>query len=95
MFSTEVLIAGSDLRLKPGMTVSCEYITFDSRSDVIFVPSECIHEEGKHHYLFVRRRGKITKTEIETGQSNNRHTIVTGNIREGQELVLPETVLTQ
>ena len=95
MFSTEVMIAGSDLRLKPGMTVSCEYITFESEGDVIYVPSECIHEEGNHHYLFVRRRGKITKTEIETGHSNNRHTIVSGNIREGQELVLPESIITQ
>jgi len=95
MFSTEVLIAGSDLRLKPGMTVSCEYITFESKGDVIYVPSECIHEEGKNHYLFVRRRGKVTKTEVEPGLSNNRYTIVNGDIREGQELVLPENMINQ
>jgi len=95
MFSTEVLIAESDLRLKPGMTVSCEYITFESKGDVIYVPSECIHEEGKNHYVFVSRRGKVTKTEVETGHSNNRHTIVNGNIREGQELVLPKSIINQ
>jgi HlyD family secretion protein len=95
MFSTEVLIAGSDIRLKPGMTVSCEYITFESSGDVTYVPSECIHQEGSHHYVFIRRRGNITKTEVETGHSNNRHTIVNGNIREGQELVLPESIINQ
>jgi HlyD family secretion protein len=95
MFSTEVLIEGSDLRLKPGMTVSCEYITFESKGDVMYVPSECIHEEGKNYYIFVRRRDKVTKTEVETGPSNNRHTIVNGNVREGQELVLPESIINQ
>ena len=29
IFPTEVVISESDLRLKPGMTVSCEYITYE------------------------------------------------------------------
>jgi len=93
VFQTEVLISESDLRLKPGMTVSCEYITYEGE-DEFYVPNNCILEENKHFYLFTRKRGKIRKTEVETGPSNNMYTIVSGDLRSGQALELPENILT-
>ncbi|HAM10181.1 MAG: hypothetical protein A2X05_04030 [Bacteroidetes bacterium GWE2_41_25] len=94
IFTTEVLISESDLRLKPGMTVSCEYITYESE-DVMYVPNKCILAESRHFYLFTKRRGTINKTEIETGPSNNMYTIVTGDLKPGQALELPENILTR
>jgi HlyD family secretion protein len=94
VFLTEVLISGTDLRLKPGMTVSCEYITYEGK-DETFVPNNCILEENKHFYLFVRKRGKIRKTEIKTGPSNNMYTVVSGDLKSGQSLELPENILTE
>ena len=93
VFQTEVLISESDLRLKPGMTVSCEYITYEGE-DEFYVPNNCILEENKHFYLFTRKRGKIRKTEVKTGPSNNMYTIVSGDLRSGQALELPENILT-
>jgi HlyD family secretion protein len=93
VFLTEVLISESDLRLKPGMTVSCEYITFEGE-DEFYVPNSCILEENKHFYLFTRKRGKIRKTEIKTGPSNNMYTIVSGDLKSGQALELPGNILT-
>jgi len=93
VFLTEVLISESDLRLKPGMTVSCEYITFEGE-DEFYVPNSCILEENKHFYLFTRRRGKIRKTEIKTGPSNNMYTIVSGDLKSGEALELPGNILT-
>ena len=93
VFLTEVLISESDLRLKPGMTVSCEYITYEGE-DEFYVPNNCILEENKHFYLFTRKRGKIRKTEVKTGPSNNMYTIVSGDLRSGQALELPENILT-
>jgi multidrug efflux pump subunit AcrA (membrane-fusion protein) len=93
VFLTEVLISESDLRLKPGMTVSCEYITYEGE-DEFYVPNNCILEENKHFYLFTRKRGKIKKTEVKTGPSNNMYTIVSGDLRSGQALELPENILT-
>jgi RND family efflux transporter MFP subunit len=92
VFLTEVLISESDLRLKPGMTVSCEYITFESGEE-IYVPGNCILEENKHFYLFTRKRGKIRKIEVKTGPSNNMYTIVSGDLKPGQPLELPENIL--
>ena len=94
IFQTEVLISESDLRLKPGMTVSCEYIIYDSENE-IYIPSNCIIEENKHFYVFTRKRGKIRKTEIKPGPSNNMYTIVSGNLKPGQNLVLPDNILTK
>jgi HlyD family secretion protein len=94
IFRTEVLINESDLRLKPGMTVSCEYITYESQNDM-YVPSKCILEENSHFYLFAKKRGKLRKTEIKTGPSNNMYTIVSGDIKPGQAIVLPENVITR
>ena len=53
IFPAEVIISESDLRLKPGMTVSCEYITYEGE-DELYVPSNCILEENKHFYLFTK-----------------------------------------
>ncbi len=94
VFLTEVLISESDPRLKPGMTVSCEYITYAGDSE-IYVPNNCIIEENKHFYVFIRKRGKIRKTEIKTGPSNNMYTMVSGALDPGQSLVLPENLLTR
>jgi HlyD family secretion protein len=94
VFRTEVMISESDLRLKPGMTVSCEYITYESE-DEIYVPNNCLLEENKHFYLFVKKRGKIKKTEVKTGLSNNTSTIVSGDLKQGQALELPENIITK
>ena len=94
VFLTEVLISETDLRLKPGMTVSCEYITFEGE-DEVYVPNSCILDEDKHFYLFIRKKGKIRKTEVKTGHSNNMFTIVSGDLKPGQVLELPENILTE
>jgi HlyD family secretion protein len=94
VFPVEVLISESDLRLKPGMTVSCEYITYESDNE-LYVPSNCILEENKHFYLFLRKRGKLRKTEVKTGPSNNMFTIVTGDLKPGQAIELPENIITR
>lgn len=94
VFLTEVMISESDLRLKPGMTVSCEYITYEG-GDEMYVPTNCLLEENKHFYLFIKKRGKIRKTEVKTGPSNNIYTIVSGDLKPGQALELPENILTR
>jgi len=94
VFQTEVLITGTDLRLKPGMTVRCEYLTYEGENE-IYVPNNCLIEENKHFYCLTRKRGKIKKTEVLPGPSNNMYTIISGDLKPGQDLVLPENLLTR
>ena len=41
------------------------------------------------------KRGKLRKTEVKTGPSNNMSTIVSGDLKSGQALELPENILTR
>jgi HlyD family secretion protein len=92
VFNIQVVITESDLRLKPGMTVSCEYICYESKKD-IFVPNKCLLSENKHSYIFVKRRGSVRKVEVVKGPSNTYYTIIKGDVKSGQSLELPENVI--
>jgi HlyD family secretion protein len=93
VFKVQVNISESDLRLKPGMTVSCEYICYESDKD-LFVPNQCLYTENKHCYIFLKKRGSIQKVQVDKGPSNTFYAIVKGDFRAGQRVELPENILT-
>jgi hypothetical protein len=76
------------------MTVSCEYITYEGKND-LYVPNNCLLEENKHFYVYVRKRNSVKKTEVKTGPSNNSYTVVSGDLKQGQTLELPENIQTR
>ena len=93
VFNVVVEISGSDLRLKPGMTVSCEYILYEADND-LFVPNSCLLKENGHAYVLLRRGGSSHKVEVKCGLANTNHTIVAGEIKPGQKLMPFENELT-
>lgn len=86
IFTTEISIKDKESRLKPGMSVSCEYITYESEEE-LFVPNKCLLSEGGKVYVFVRKGKKFKKTEVETGISNANHTIIYTKLKPGRELL--------
>jgi HlyD family secretion protein len=92
VFNVIVEIAESDLRLKPGMTVNCEYILYDSEKE-IFVPNSCILKEMGHTYIFLEKGKSVRKIEVSTGMANSNHTVVKGDIKPGQKLVPVSKIL--
>ena len=94
VFNVVVEISESDLRLKPGMTVSCEYILYEAENG-IFVPNNCLLKEKGHSYVFLDRSGSPRKVEVKSGPSNTNHTIIAGDVEPGQKLVPFEKVLTK
>jgi multidrug efflux pump subunit AcrA (membrane-fusion protein) len=94
VFNVVVEISESDLRLKPGMTVSCEYILYEAENG-IFVPNNCLLKEKGHSYVFLDRGGSPRKVEVKSGPSNTNHTIIAGDVEPGQKLVPFEKVLTK
>ena len=86
VFTVVVVIDESDLRLKPGMTVNCEYILYESE-DNMFVPNNCLLKERGHSYIFLKKGGSIRKVEVQAGPVNTNHTIITGEVKPGQKLV--------
>jgi hypothetical protein len=86
VFNVVVGIDESDLRLKPGMTVNCEYILFESDTNM-FVPNNCLMKERGHSYVFLKKGGSVRKIEVQAGASNINHTVITGEVKPGQKLV--------
>jgi len=91
VFATEIEIGESDLRLKPGMTVSCEYICYDTET-ALYVPNSCLIKMKGHSYIFLDRGGAPRKLEVETGPSNSHHTVIYTEIKPGQKLVSTEKI---
>lgn len=92
VFNVVVEISESDLRLKPGMTVNCEYILYETENDM-YVPNNCLLRENGHSYIFLKRGGSTLKTEVQSGASNSYYTTIKGNVKPGQKLVPFESVL--
>ena len=86
VFNVVVEIDGSDLRLKPGMTVNCEYILYESEKNM-FVPNNCLLKERGHSYIFLKKGGSVRKLEVQAGAVNINHTVITGEVKPGQKLV--------
>ncbi len=93
VFNVVVEINESDLRLKPGMTVSCEYIIYETDNG-LFVPNSCLLKEKGHSYIFLKRGGSSLKVEVKSGPANSNHTIIAGDVKSGQKLLPFEKVLT-
>ncbi len=92
VFNVVVEIAESDLRLKPGMTVNCEYILYESDNE-LFVPNNCLLKEKGQSYIFIKRGGSARKIQVKSEASNSNHTIIKGEVKSGQKLVPFDDVL--
>jgi HlyD family secretion protein len=86
VFNIVVGIDESDLRLKPGMTVNCEYILYESEKNM-FVPNNCLLKEKGHSYIFLKKGRSVRKVEVQAGAVNINHTVITGEVKPGQKLV--------
>lgn len=82
VFDAEITIINNDERLKPGMTVSCQIFYADFQN-VMYVNNNCLLREKGKYYIFTE---KNTKQEVKIGFSNNKHTIIQCNLKEGQAL---------
>jgi HlyD family secretion protein len=94
VFNVVVEITESDLRLKPGMTVNCEYILYESDKEM-FVPNNCLLKEKGHSYIFLKRGGSARKVEVQSGVANSNHTIIKGEVKPGQKLVPFDSIVNQ
>jgi HlyD family secretion protein len=91
VFNVIVEIEESDIRLKPGMTVNCEYILYQSDKEM-YIPNNCLLREGGRSYVFLKRGNSTRKIEVQPGAANSNHTLVKGDLKPGQKLVPFENV---
>jgi multidrug efflux pump subunit AcrA (membrane-fusion protein) len=92
VFDIVVRMLVSDERLKPGMTVSCEFICEDI-PNVLFIPLNCVERTPEGTFAYVKKGTTYERTAIQTGPANNRY-IVVKDLKEGQ-LVAPLALIEQ
>ncbi|MFA9388666.1 MAG: efflux RND transporter periplasmic adaptor subunit [Prolixibacteraceae bacterium] len=93
IFDIEVKISTSDERLKPGMTVSCEFICSDLEN-VWYAPLNCVEKVDDAHFIYLRKGGNIEKQKVDVGPSNNLNIVLKGEFKKNLELVPIQELLT-
>lgn len=83
VFEVIIDILDHDSILRPAMTTKNQIITKEFEN-VLYVPSEAVHTEGKT--TFVYSRGN--KVEVKTGESNENYIIIEQGLEEGDEVLL-------
>lgn len=83
VFEVIIDILDHDSILRPAMTTKNQIITKEFEN-VLYVPSEAVHTEGKT--TFVYSRGN--KVEVRTGESNENYIIIEQGLEEGNEVLL-------
>ena len=86
VFAVEVLLQESDPLLRPGMTVSCEFLVADL-DDALFVQSDCIHSDNGEFVLYVRRGWGIKRVPVSLGPRSNRTVVISGDVSAGDRVV--------
>lgn len=95
VFDVIVKIDTSDLRLKPGMTASCQMIAKDLQ-DVLYVPNECVWRDGKQYFVRISNLLGQEDLPVRVVGRNASHTVVEGDgLRQGQTLVPVELKQTE
>ena len=88
VFDVAIQVQASDPRLKPGLTATVE-ITTNEYHDVLYVPIEAVFfDEREEPVVYVKHGDAIQTRVVELGESNDRVTIVTKNLRAGEQLLL-------
>jgi len=92
IFIVQVIIDEIDLRLKPGMTVSSEFICYEGDNE-LFVPNNCLYVEKEQAYVFVDKGKSPKKIKVDAISSNSHHTLISGKLQPGQKLIPFENIL--
>ncbi|MFC1724021.1 efflux RND transporter periplasmic adaptor subunit [candidate division KSB1 bacterium] len=87
VFDLVVLLDDVDKILKPGMTVSCEFVIAEFK-DTLFVNSNCIRQEGGEYFVYVENGNGPKKTKVTVGPKNSKEAMVKGNLNPGDKILL-------
>jgi len=92
-YSVIVKVDNEDLKLKPGMTANVSIITAKNE-DVLCVPNMALKfapnktDKYEKQGIWLLQRGKLVRKNVEVGASDESYTQVTGDIKEGEKVVV-------
>ena len=89
-FTVKISIDKPDLDLKPGMTTRVKLYA-DERTAVLRVPIGAVKSELKEgeqiYFCLINEKGKVKKSVVKTGLSDDLYMEVTSGLKEGDEVI--------
>ena len=70
VFDVEVLLDTTDPILRPGMTVSCEFLVA-ALDDVLWVHPACVHKEDQGYVVYVKKNARLKNRRSKAGGPQN------------------------
>jgi HlyD family secretion protein len=86
-YLVKVKIDNSNGELKAGMFAKVS-LPAESKDNILTVPNEAIKMENNVNYLYIADNGKVKKLSVDVGISNEKVTEITGNIKEGTDVII-------
>ncbi|MFQ3587177.1 MAG: efflux RND transporter periplasmic adaptor subunit [Fimbriimonadaceae bacterium] len=86
------VLPGYSVKVLPGMTATCEFITFN-KENVVIVPSQAIRNEGGETFVLIKPtdpKAKPTRRVVKTGDRGNDGVEVVEGLKVGEEVVVAE-----
>ena len=87
VFEVKIKVNEFDSILRPSMTTKNAIITSIVKN-VIYLPIECIHSEDSLTFVYKKDGGRITRQEVEVGQSNENEIIIKSGVTVDEEVLL-------
>ncbi len=85
-YAVKLRLENPDYVIKPGMLAKV-ILPIESKENIITVPNEAILVEDAIQYVFIVEDGKVKKTPVSTGLSNDKITEVTEGLKEGAVII--------
>lgn len=88
VFEVSVQVNESDTTLRPAMTTSNSIIA-EVMEDVVFVPLECLQNQGDSLVYVYKRVGMNTvRQEVEAGKANSNEAVIVRGVEEGEKVYI-------
>ncbi len=85
-YTVKIALDTQDDRIKPGMSTNASIVT-DVKPDVLMVPSSAVQSAGNSSYVQYLVNGAPVQHNVTVGLSNDTDTEVSGDIKEGDEII--------
>ena len=86
VFDVEVLLDTTDPILRPGMTVSCEFLVA-ALEDALWVPPACVHKEEMGYVVYVKKTLGLKTVAVELGARKADAVVVQGDLQVGDRVL--------
>jgi multidrug efflux pump subunit AcrA (membrane-fusion protein) len=86
VIKVRVEIEKPDLRLKPGMNATCEFLVA-RKNDVVAVPNEAVNESPQGAFVEVLVNGQSQRREVKVGLQGNTKTEIIDGLQPGEVVV--------